>query len=601
MISLACTTATTESESRIIQASNNGIAAGSGLCHFQKLSLECYYSHMKIDQQQPAQRRTALLSVYDKNGIVDFARGLAELGFDIIASGGTAKALSEAGLTVRDVADLTGGGAILGHRVVTLSREVHAGLLSRDTEEDRAELAGLNIPRIDLVCVDLYPLSEEIASPTSTIESVIEKTDIGGPTMLRAAAKGGRIVVADPADRTKVLEWLKSGEPEHSEFLRELAAKAEFICGTYILQSARYHGSAGESAGVYDFLAGEKTTDAKYGENGWQTPAALYSSGAAAGGASDPLALNNFDLVAGTSPSYNNFADIDRMLQTITHIAAVFDKNRGKVPFIAVAVKHGNACGAAVGEDKLEVLEKMIAGSTRAIFGGLVMTNFEIGPEEAEILLTHLMPPNAKGAPSRRLLDGIAAPAFASEAVETLKRNGDKCRFLANPALGSLSAASLDATPRFRYVRGGFLKQPNYSFILDLSVSEKTGSASAGQEDDMLLAWAVGSTSNSNTVTLVRDGQLLGNGVGQQDRVGGAELAIKRATDEKHDLAGTAAYSDSFFPFPDGVEVLANAGVTAILATSGSKNDDMTRKVCAERGLALYLLPDSEARGFFGH
>lgn len=562
------------------------------------------------------QPRTALISVYNKNGIVEFARGLVALGFDLIASGGTAKALSEAGLAVRDVADLTGGGAILGHRVVTLSREVHAGLLSRDTKEDRAELAKLGIPRIDLVCVDLYPLSAEIASPTATPESVIEKTDIGGPTMLRATAKGGRIVLADPADRARVLEWLQAGEPDRSDFLRQLAAKAEFVAGTYALESARYHGSVGmgdaaiQKSGAYDFLAGHKTADARYGENGWQTPAALYSSGAASGGAAtgnanDPLALNNFELVSGTSPSYNNFVDIDRMLQTITHIVAAFEKNRGKVPFIAVAVKHGNACGAAVGADKTEILKKMIAGSTRAIFGGLVMANFEIGPAEAEVLLTHLMPPNAKGSPggakTRRLLDGIAAPAFDPEAIEMLKRNGDKCRFLANPALGALTAASLDIAPRFRYVRGGFLKQPNYAFVLDLARAEKTGSAAPAQEDDLLLAWAIGSTSNSNTVSLVRDGQLLGNGVGQQDRVGGAELAIKRAGDEKHSLAGAAAYSDSFFPFPDGVEVLANAGITAILVTSGSKNDDLTRKLCAERGVALYLLPDSEARGFFGH
>lgn len=551
--------------------------------------------------------RTALLSVYDKNGIVEFARGLADLGFDLIASGGTAKALSDAGLAVRDVSELVGGGAILGHRVVTLSREIHAGLLSRDTEEDRAELAALGISRIDLVCVDMYPLSAEIASPSSSRESVIEKTDIGGPTMLRAAAKSGRIVVADPADRARVLEWLRGGEADREVFLRELAAKAEFVTGAYALQSARYHGSADpQISGTYDFFAGRKVSDAKYGENGWQSPAALYSSGGAAGGnasggADDPLALDRFKLVAGTAPSYNNFADIDRMLQTITHIAAAFEKNRGRVPFAAVAVKHGNACGAAVSSDKADVLKKMVAGSTRAIFGGLVMTNFEIGAAEAEVLMTHLVPQGANGAPGRRLLDGIAAPAFAPEAIEMMKRSGDKCRFLANPALGTLNLTSLDTVPRFRHVRGGFLKQPNYIFVLDLSRAEKTGSATTAQEDDLLLAWAVGSTSNSNTITLVRDGQLLGNGVGQQDRVGGAELAIKRAVDEGHDLAGAAAYSDSFFPFPDGPEVLANAGVSAILATSGSKNDDLTRKLCAERGVALYLLPDSEARGFFGH
>jgi len=540
--------------------------------------------------------RTALLSVYDKTGIEDFARQLVAFGFELLASGGTAGTLAAAGIPVRDVAELAGGAAILGHRVVTLAREIYAGLLARDTDDDHAELERLDIPRIDLVCVDLYPLITEINSPTATRESVIEKTDIGGPTLLRAAAKGGRIVIARSEDRARVLEWLKAGEPDQDNFLRELGATAEYIVSSYVLQSARYHGGS-----TYEGMMGRKMLECKYGENGWQTPAAIYATGS-----SDPLALDRFELIAGTAPSYNNLCDIDRMLQTITHIASGFAVNRGAVPLIAVAVKHGNACGAAIGKDKKEVLEKMIAGSTRAIFRGLVMTNFEIGAAEAETLMTHLMPAAANGTTGRRLLDGIAAPAFSPEAVERIKRSGDRCRFLANTTLSNLTAQSLDTMPRFRYVRGGFLKQPNYTFVPNLAKIEKTGSAensraTTEQENDLLLAWAIGCTSNSNTVTLVRDGQLLGNGVGQQDRVGGAELAIKRATDERHSLAGAAAYSDSFFPFPDGPEVLIKAGITAIFATSGSKNDDLTRNLCRERSVILYMLPDGEARGFFGH
>ena len=183
----------------------------------------------------------ALLSVYHKDGVVEFAEELCELGWDLVASGGTAKALSDAGIAVKDVADLVGGGAILGHRVVTLSREVHAGLLADLTKpEDLKEMQDLNIPIIDLVCCDLYPLTEEIAKPDATPESVREKTDIGGPTMLRSGAKGRRIVVCDPADRSRVITWLKDGKPDEEKFLQELAAKVERTISDYCKASADY-------------------------------------------------------------------------------------------------------------------------------------------------------------------------------------------------------------------------------------------------------------------------------------------------------------------------------------------------------------------------
>ncbi len=190
----------------------------------------------------------ALISVYNKDGIVEFVKELVELGWSIIASGGTAKMLAENGIFVRDTASLVGE-AILGHRVVTLSREIHAGLLARDTEEDRKELEQLGIPRIDLVCVDFYPLKEEIDRPGATCESVIEKTDIGGPTMVSSGAKGQRIVVCDPADRQKVVTWLKDGKPNEAEFIQMLCAKADFTVGYYRILSANFH-SKGKCADI---------------------------------------------------------------------------------------------------------------------------------------------------------------------------------------------------------------------------------------------------------------------------------------------------------------------------------------------------------------
>lgn len=531
---------------------------------------------------------TALLSVYSKEGIVDFARQLVELGWNIIASGGTAKTLTKAGIQVRDVADLVGGGPILGHRVVTLSREVHAGLLSRDSVDDLQEMERLGLPRIDMACVDLYPLQAEIGNPSSTRESVIEQTDIGGPTMLRSAAKGQRIVICDPADRQKVIDWLKAGQPSKEKFVQELAAKAEVVIADYCLASAMYHGK-----GDYAGTIGRRVLTCRYGENAQQTPASLFSVGSP-----DPLALDKFEVVAGAAPSYNNLCDVDRMLQTMTHIAAAFDVNRGKVPHIAIGVKHGNPCGAAIGNDSHWAIQMMIAGDTRAIFGGLVMTNFSIGMAQAEELLTCLMLPG-----ERRLLDGIVAPGFSKEAIDLLKRKGDKCRFLVNPALGSLDRSSLDWSSRFRYVRGGFLAQPNYAFILKLGDPQlvKTDQLSPEIEDDLLLSWAIGSTSNSNTITLVLEGQLIGNGVGQQDRVGGCQLAIHRAEEAGHYTDGAVAYSDSFFPFTDGPQVLAEAGIRAILASSGSVKDEEVKQLCLERNIALYLIPDAVGRGFFGH
>ncbi len=556
-------------------------------------------------------QKVALISVYDKTGIIDFAKDLISLDFKILASGGTAKHLKDAGVLVQDVAELVGEGAILGHRVVTLSREIHAGLLARDNGEDRKELDDLKIPFIDLVCCDLYPLEEEIAKYTPSAqkvslgtspyigggrEGVIEKTDIGGPTMIRSGAKGRRIVICDPADQKKVLEWLKAGEPEREEFLNNLAAKAEAIVARYCSISSEYH-----SGGAYKAIFGKKFLECAYGENAYQKPASLYASGVGHPGfrcpTPDTLAIHNWKLVAGNPMSYNNFCDLDRMIQTMTHIGAGLEKNLMKVPKIAIGVKHGNACGAGVDQDVSEAISKMLLGDLRAIFGGSVMLNFPVDEKVAEELIHKYSGEN------RRLLDIVSAPSFSPEAIEILSRKKGKCRLLANPTILKAGLSSLDTAKRFRYVRGGFLEQPNYTFVPDLSKTVFDKSMSRTVLDsilkDVILAWAVGCTSNSNTITLVKDGQLLGNGVGQQDRVGAATLAILRAGDKS--LQDAVAYSDSFFPFPDAVEVLIDRGIKTIFSTSGSVNDEKIIELCKAKNVNLIMLPDSEARGFYQH
>jgi len=537
-------------------------------------------------------QKIALISVYDKTGIKDFAKSLVDLGWKIISSGGTAKHLSDAGISVTDVADITGMKAILSHRVATLHPKILGGLLALNTPEHLAELKKYEIPWIDMVCADFYPLEEEINNSGANRESVIEKTDIGGPTMIRSGAKGRRITICDSGDRVKVIEWLKNGEPDSEDFLNKLAAKAEAAISRYCATSAEYH-----SSGLYKSIFGKKVLECAYGENAYQKPTSLYRNHQSK---NDSLAIHNWQLIAGSPMSYNNICDLDRMMQTMTHIGAGFEKNFGKVPHVAIGAKHGNACGVGIDENNLEAVRKMLLGDLRAIFGGCVMLNFLVDEKIAEELIHKYCEPN------KRLLDIVAAPSFSPEAVEILSRKKGKCRLLANPAILKAGLLSLDIAKRFRYVRGGFMEQPNYTFVPELP---KTVFDSEVLKN-VVLVWAIGCTSNSNTITIVKESRLYGNGVGQQDRVGAAKLAIFRADESanfadskinKADLENAVAYSDSFFPFTDAVEVLINRGIKTIFSTSGSVNDEKIIELCKAKNVNLIMLPDTEARGFYQH
>lgn len=536
--------------------------------------------------------KCALVSVFNKDGVADDVRRLVKMGWSIFSSGGTAKVLKEAGIPVTDVAKLVGE-PILGHRVVTLSRELHAGLLADSIDgEQLAELVAKNIPFIDLVRCDFYPLRDAIADPKATIDSVIEKTDIGGPCMVRSGAKGLRIVVCRKQDMQWVLNELEHSNDVSLENRQELRARGEFEVAKYVGDSAMFHG--GDD---FKIVAGELVGRPAYGENAWQTPAGLYSTDSG-----DPLALENFKVVAGSEPSYNNLCDLDRLLQVLTHIRAAWEKNRWQAPAIVVGVKHGNSCCAAVGDldNPLEAVGRAITGDKRAIFGGLVICNFEVTGAIAEALVSTGMPPDV-----HQRFDGVIAPRFDDVAVDILARKKGKCRIIVNSRL-FLAQHNLDIAPRFRQVRGGFLVQPNYTFVPDFTAEKEMvrfGGISVGQAKNLALGWAIGAHSNSNTITITNNNRLLGNGVGQQDRVGAAELAIKRAVDAGHkiELPRSCAYSDSFFPQTDAVEVLIRAGVKAIFSTSGSINDKAVQELCMAREVTLVQLPDKKARGFFGH
>lgn len=327
-----------------------------------------------------------------------------------------------------------------------------------------------------------------------------------------------------------------------------------------------------------------ESIELRYGENSDQTPAQYCP-----GEDSDPLALHKFELLEGKM-GYNNFCDLDRLLQTFTHLAAGFLKKRGVVPTIVLIAKHGNCCGAAYGtpEGSADTCMRAGLGDTIAAFGGFAFTNHPLSEMDAVKLLEHIQ---------GQKLDGVVAPWFGAGARERFHRKGDACKLLTNPSLRG--SGFLDTSPRFRHVRGGRLEQPNYTHVLDFATDVTCyGPARKELEDDILLAWGVGATSNSNTITLAKKGNLLANAVGQQDRVGAVALALWRAGRAFHETEGAVAYSDGFFPFPDAVELLIDAGVKAILAPKGSINDKKTIELCEQKDVTLYLTP---YRGFFNH
>jgi phosphoribosylaminoimidazolecarboxamide formyltransferase/IMP cyclohydrolase len=346
-------------------------------------------------------------------------------------------------------------------------------------------------------------------------------------------------------------------------------------------------------------MVGVRRWECAYGENPYQSPAGLFGDP----NSTYPLAVSRFQVVDGRTPSYINCTDIGRAVRTAARIAAGHDYNFRSVPLIAIAVKHGNACGAAVGSDPAEVLQRMVMGDPQSVFGSVMMTNFPITMELAVLLRRFGVEEGAPG----RLFDGVCAPAIAEDAFSVLARRDGKYFLAINPALADLSFESLDRTPMWRQLPGGdFLLQPANTFVWPLDRMEVVGKAlTPKQNADVVTASAVCATSISNTITIVGGGQLLANAVGQQSRVLCCELAISKAQSFGHDLTGAVVASDSFFPFPDGPEVLLRAGtlggISVIQATNGSRGDNEVLEACKRHGTTMVWLPDAEARVFDGH
>lgn len=539
-------------------------------------------------------RRGAFFSLNKKSPeIIPAVLELQKLGIVICATQGTAQFLTTHG--VPDV--IAYKPATYNHRIASISTEHFASLLANpERAEDLEQLLIDSDNKVfyELVCFGFYDFVKATKEPGATYESVNEKIDIGGPAMVMAAAKGGRLVVPENVEALMgVITLIKEEGMVELLALRYKLQVDAMICVTRLYCQVTSYFSQNKFAAI----TGVKVAELRYGENPHQGNAALYSTGT-----NDPLAIDKFIPIAGQA-GYINITDLDRLLRTTVMIATCMARNFGQTPYIAVGVKHGNSCGAAIGMTPEEALRKMIEGNPEAIFGGSVMVNFDLNEAEAAVLLEYGTR-NSK----KRPLDVVIASNISDEARALLSRRNDKCKMWENPALSNLSEDSLDASSQYRVVRGGILVQEPPMFLLELS-SKKIQRFGTLPKDvnvpkvdiDTVLAYAICATSNSNTITLVRNGALIAQGVAQPSRVEAAEVAMMQIGRKKINAKGAVVASDSFFPFEDAPELLIKAGVIRIFATTGSQNDEKVQALFEGVSCELCQLPDKDARAFFGH
>lgn len=501
----------------------------------------------------------AILSVSDKAGLVDFARRLAAINVEVFSTGGTKKALKEAGVPVQSVSDITKFPEILDGRVKTLHPAVHGGILARRSIKGHMEqLAEKGIGTVDMVVVNLYPFMKTVAKEDVSLEEALENIDIGGPTMIRAAAKNfpDVLVVVDPSDYAAVTEALEKGKVDLS-MRRRLAQKAFQHVAYYDTAIAQY--LWGEQEGFPDVMtiALQKRSDLTYGENPHQRAAFYEEERAKKSGPNLASAIR----LSGKDLSFNNILDLDSALGSVMDFPG---------PTVAI-IKHNNPCGLSTNSDLAEAYRRALAGDPVAAFGGIVATNRTIDLATAqEIDKTHF--------------DGIIAPGYADDALALLKRKKD-LRILSlgvemSPSKGE--PAYLD----YRRVRGGVLAQtPDYITEKELQPRTVTKRVPTSKEmEDLLFAWYAVKLIKSNAIVLAKDATLLGMGAGQPSRVVSVELALKKAGGASK---GSVLGSDAFFPFADGVELAAKGGVTAIMQPGGSVRDEDAIQMADKYNMAM--------------
>jgi phosphoribosylaminoimidazolecarboxamide formyltransferase/IMP cyclohydrolase len=505
-----------------------------------------------------AKIQRAILSVTDKTGLVEFARKLSQTGVELVSTGGTAKLLRDSGIAVKDISELTGFPEMLDGRVKTLHPKVHGGILHRRSEPShRSAVAEHAIPAIDMVVVNLYAFEKTAAKPGVHFEEVIENIDIGGPSMIRSAAKNFQdvAVVTSPSDYEQIAEEMaKSGGELSAATKWRLAQKAFALTSAY--DSAIASALEGIEA---DFairprnefpktlrLTFQKVADLRYGENPHQK-AALYSDGSTSG-------VANGTQIQGKELSYNNIVD----LQAAWELAQEFDE-----PMCAI-VKHTNPCGAATGKTLVEAYAKALACDPVSAFGGVIGVNRPLDADAAEEM-------------AKLFLEVIAAPSFSSEA---------KAKFSSKKNLRLLEVTDSPASWVLKKVSGGALLQDaDIHPLADQDLKVVTNRAPTPEEKRALLfAWKVCKHVKSNAILYARDGQTVGVGAGQMSRVDACKVGAMKAV---LPLKGTVAASDAFFPFPDGVEEIAKSGATAIIQPGGSVRDAEVIEAADRLGIAM--------------
>ena len=507
--------------------------------------------------------RRALLSVSDKTGLIDLARGLDALGVELISTGGTAKSLRDAGLQVRDVSTVTGFPEIMGGRVKTLHPKIHGGLLGRTGIDDKV-MAEHGIAPIDLLVVNLYPFEQATAAPDCTFDEAIENIDIGGPAMLRAAAKNhARVsVVVDPADYAELIEELRADEGTKLTLRRRLATKVYAHIANYDATIANWLGAHGSAERNEQFpatlhLGFERRDVLRYGENPHQN-AALYVERLAL-----PGTVANARVLAGKELSYNNIADADAALECV--------KAFRKAP-ACVIVKHANPCGVALGKDAIDAYERAYATDPTSAFGGIIAFNQPLDAATASGIL------------ERQFVEVVIAPEVDAAAVAVFAKKPN-VRVLASGPWPEQAAGALD----FKRISGGLLVQDtdrDTLLLSDLKVVSKRV-PDADELRDLLFAWHVAMFVKSNAIVFARDGRTIGVGAGQMSRVISAKIAALKAEEAGLEVRGSVMASDAFFPFRDGIDTAAAAGIRAVIQPGGSMRDAESIAAADEHGMAM--------------
>ena len=502
----------------------------------------------------------ALLSVYDKTGIVEFAGRLADAGFELVSTGGTHRTLTqEGGLRVSQVSDLTGSPEILEGRVKTLHPVIHGGLLARrDSPEHQAELAEHGIEPIDMVAVNLYPFVETISKPDVSLADALENIDIGGPTMLRAAAKNfpSVIVVVDPADYSWVAEKM-TGDGLNGEERRSLAAKAFHHVSVYDTAVAGYltdEAPQQEGLPVGLTLSLTQTASLRYGENPHQRGGLYVPAG------TPPTGLAGGRQLHGRELSYNNLMDADAVWRTVSD----FDG-----PTVAV-VKHTNTCGLACHDDQAEAYRRAYEGDSVSAFGGIVGYNRTVTLAAAEAM-------------SSVFYEVVVAPGYEPEALETLKKKRNlRILKVEKNKENDTGPPSYDVRP----ISGGLLVQDPDNINEDPANWETATKRAPTTEElqDLVFAWKAAKHIKSNAIVFAKDRTLVGMGAGQPNRVVSVHLSQRTAGEKAR---GSVLASDAFFPFPDNIELAAEAGVTAIVQPGGSIRDNEVIEAADNSGLAM--------------